>query len=115
VVGKTGTGKSYFLDPHGDLYHRVLDFCAYLNRLEPERKLAQRVIPFNIAETQKIIGFNPTARNARVLTYQVVALMESIRKCWGQDNFHNTPRLARWLYNTGYALIDSKTTFPHPT
>ena len=54
-----------------------------------------------------MIGFNPIARNARVMTYQVVALMEAIRKCFGQGSFQETPRLARWLFNVAYALVSS--------
>ena len=128
VLGATGVGKSFFLegvikslilegegvcliDPHGDLYHRVLDFCAYLNIERPDLGLTDRVIPVDIAERQHILGFNPIQRNARVKVYQVVALMEAIRKCWGQGSFQETPRLARWLYNTIYAVIDSGTTF----
>src|SRR5258708_5461924 len=127
VIGSTGLGKSYYLegmikslimqghgvcviDPHGDLYHRVLDFCAYLDGLQPERKLSSRVVPFDIAESTQIIGFNPMQRNARVMTYQVLALMESIRKVWGQDSFQATPRLARWLFNAAYAVIDANLT-----
>jgi Helicase HerA, central domain len=127
VVGSTGLGKSYFLegitkslilqgrgvcliDPHGDLYHRTLDFCAYLDRMEPERRLSTRVVPFDIAEGNQIIGFNPMQRNARVMTYQVLALMEAIRKVWGQDSFQATPRLARWLFNAAYAVIDANLT-----
>src|ERR1043166_8698123 len=49
--------------------------------------------------------------NARVLTYQVVALVEAIRKCWGQTSFQETPRLARWLFNTCYALVAAGVTF----
>jgi Helicase HerA, central domain/TraM recognition site of TraD and TraG len=128
VIGATGVGKSFFLegiiknlilegqgvcliDPHGDLYHRVLDFCAYANRFCPELRLQNRVIPFDIAETRHLLGFNPVARNARVEIYQVVALMEAVRKCWGQGSFQETPRLARWLFNTIYAVVNSETTF----
>lgn len=128
VVGATGVGKSFFLegvlknlildghgvcliDPHGDLYHRVLDFCAYLNIERPDLKLSKRVIPFDIAERQHILGFNPIQRNARAKVYQVVALMEAVRKCWGAGSFQETPRLARWLFNTLYAVIDSGATF----
>jgi len=127
VVGSTGLGKSYLLegivknlilkghgvcviDPHGDLYHRILDFCAQVDQIQPERKLGQRVIPFDIGESRKIIGFNPVQRNARVMTYQVLALMEAIRKVWGQDSFQNTPRLARWLFNAAYGVIDANLT-----
>jgi len=91
--------------------HRLLTFCAYVHRLQPELRLTERVIPFDVAETTHIIGFNPVARNARILTYQVVALMEAIRKCWSQTTFVETPRLARWLFNTNYALIEGGATF----
>jgi Helicase HerA, central domain/TraM recognition site of TraD and TraG len=127
VVGSSGVGKSFFLagvimnlileghgacvlDPHGDLYDQLLAFCAHFDRERPELQLSRRVIPFNIAETQRVIGFNPVARNARVMTYQVLALMEAIRKCWGQGSFQETPRLARWLYNTNYAVVESNLT-----
>ena len=130
VVGSTGGGKSYFLeavikqliakgqgvcviDPTGDLYHRLLDYCSFLHINRPELKLQERLIPFDIAESQNILGFNPMQPNARAITYQVVALIEAIRKCWGQDNFQQTPRLARWLFNTNYAVIESQSTFLH--
>lgn len=124
VLGASGVGKSFFLegmiktlilqgqgicliDPHGDLYHRVLDFCAWLHVKHPKARIAERVIPFDIAESKQVLGFNPIARNARVMTYQVVALMEAIRKAWGQSSFNETPRLARWLFNTAFALIEA--------
>lgn len=128
VVGATGVGKSFLLealikslilqgygvavlDPHGDLYHRLMSFCAWLSQQKPDLQLHRRVVPFDVAETQDVIGFNPIARNARVMTYQVVALMESIRKCWGQNSFQETPRLARWLFNVAYALVAANVTF----
>jgi len=128
ILGSTGVGKSFLIeaiikslilqgygvvliDPHGDLYHRLLAFCAWLSLKKPELQLQRRVVPFDVADTQDIIGFNPVARNARVMTYQVVALMESIRKCWGQGSFQETPRLARWLFNVACALVSAKVTF----
>lgn len=127
VIGSTGVGKSFFLeaiiknlilqgygvtllDPHGDLYHRILAFCAWLSAQKPEFGLQHRVIPLDVADSKAVLGFNPVARNARVMTYQVVALMESVRKCWGQDSFEATPRLARWLFNVAYALISAGVT-----
>lgn len=127
VLGASGVGKSFFLegilkllilqgqgvcliDPHGDLYHRLLEFCTWLHFHHPEKGIAQRLIPFDIAERQHIFGFNPVARNARVMTYQVVALIEAIRKVWGQESFDSTPRLARWLFNTAYAIIERELT-----
>lgn len=128
ILGSTGVGKSFLMeaiikslilqgcgvvliDPHGDLYHRLLAFCSWLSFQKPQLQLHRRVIPFDVAETQEIIGFNPVARNARVMTYQVVALMESIRKCWAQSSFDATPRLARWLFNVAYALVAANVTF----
>lgn len=127
VVGATGVGKSFFLEgiikrlieqgqgvclitPHEDIYERLIDYCAVVHHARPELGLARRVIPFDISNTRQILSFNPVARNARVMTYQVVALMDAIRKCWGQGSFQETPRLARWLYNTGYAVVESKLT-----
>jgi hypothetical protein len=128
VLGASGVGKSFFLeslikelilhgqgvcviDPHGDLYERLLEFCAWLHTKHNKRfKIAERLIPFNIAESKQVMGFNPVARNARIMTYQVVALMEAIRKAWGQSSFQETPRLARWLFNTAYAIIEGKLT-----
>lgn len=126
VLGGTGVGKSFFLqllikelilaghgvcviDPHGDLYHDVLDFCAYAATHKDGQKLnlAARVIPFDISEKRFVLGFNPMARNARVMSYQVATMMESIRKAWGAGSFDQTPRLARWLCNLNYALIES--------
>lgn len=128
ILGSTGVGKSFLIeailkslilqgygvvliDPHGDLYHRLLAFCAWLSQQKPELQLHRRVVPFDVADTENIIGFNPVARNARVMTYQVVALMESIRKAWGQNSFQETPRLARWLFNVAYALVSANVTF----
>ncbi len=128
ILGSTGVGKSFLMeaiikslilqgcgvvliDPHGDLYHRLLSFCAWLSIQKPQLQLERRVVPFDVAETQDIIGFNPVSRNARVMTYQVVALMESIRKAWGADSFQETPRLARWLFNVAYALVSANVTF----
>jgi hypothetical protein len=123
ICGSTGVGKSYFMEgilkhliraghgvcvitPHDEIYRRLVSYCAYLEMTRPELGLGRRVIPFDIDDTRRVIGFNPVARNARVLTYQVIALMEAIRKCWGTDTFQQTPRLARWLYNTGFAVVE---------
>jgi hypothetical protein len=123
LLGPTGVGKSSFLEgvlkelirrghglclitPHRDIYDHILTYCAHLHASRPELGLARRVIPFDIDESRHILGFNPVARNARVMTYQVVALMEAIRKSWGQANFNDTPLLARWLFNTSYGVVE---------
>jgi hypothetical protein len=79
VIGATGTGKSFMmeailkslilqgfgvtlLDPHGDLYERMLAFCAWLAMRKPELQLHRRVVPLDFAETRHVMGFNPIAR-----------------------------------------------------
>src|SRR5689334_12861395 len=64
ILGSTGVGKSFFLeaiikslilqgrgvvliDPHGDLYHRLLSFCSWLSVQKPQLGLHRRVIPFD--------------------------------------------------------------------
>src|SRR5580693_7883182 len=61
VLGSTGVGKSFFLeaaikslilqgygvallDPHGDLYDRILNFCAWLSIQKPQLQLHRRVV-----------------------------------------------------------------------
>src|SRR3977135_3834160 len=67
VLGSTGVGKSFFLeaaikslilqgygvallDPHGDLYERILTFCAWLSIQKPQLQLHRRVVPFDVSE-----------------------------------------------------------------
>jgi len=123
VIGATGVGKSKFLehlirlvitmpskppviviDPHGVLYRDILKVCAVLN-------LSDRVVLFDPSETDYIVGYNPMARDEKSLSYQVLSLLEACRKVWGQETFNETPRLARWLYNTIDVLIEGKATF----
>ena len=104
VIGSTGVGKSFFvegvmkslilkgqgicpIDPHGDLYNRILEFCCHLSGQRPDLKLDSRVIPFDVGNTRDILGFNPVARNARVMTYQVVALMERFENVGARERF----------------------------
>lgn len=121
IVGATGTGKSKFLeiiarqiivakskpaliviDPHGDLYHDLLAFCA-----AKSAKTQKRLILLDPAERRYITGFNPMKRDRRTLEYQASMMLEAIRKCWGMETFHETPRMARWLYNTIRTLIEA--------
>lgn len=121
VIGATGTGKSKFLenmiredlkagrgvcviDPTGELYDDIVRYCV-------QHQIDKKVLLFDPQESDYIIGFNPMERNAKTLSYQVLSLVECIRKVWGQDDFQQTPRLARWLYNICDALIESDMTF----
>jgi hypothetical protein len=122
VIGGSKTGKSFFLqvlarelikspqrpsvivlDPHGSLYHDLVDFCVYAG-------LADRVIYFN-PSTTPIIGYNPLQRQGRAEPhYHAVMVLEAFRKVWGQQGFEATPRLNRWLYNSIMATIEAELT-----
>lgn len=122
VVGVTGMGKSKFLeilarqiiiakskpalivlDPHGDLYQDLLLFCV-------AKGVKDRLILLDPRERRFITGFNPMRRDQRTLEYQASMMLEAIRKCWGMETFHQTPRMARWLYNTILTLIEAHLT-----
>ncbi|MEM4408038.1 MAG: type IV secretion system DNA-binding domain-containing protein [Candidatus Caldarchaeum sp.] len=122
IVGTTGVGKSKFLeilarqiivakskpalivlDPHGDLYYDLLAFCA-------AKGIAKRLVLLDPRESRYITGFNPMRRDRRTLEYQSSMMLEAIRKCWGMETFHQTPRMARWLYNTILTLIEANLT-----
>lgn len=121
VIGSTGSGKSKFLeyliqedikkghgvcviDPHGDLYKSVIRFCA-------DHKLYDRVIPFNPADLEYCVGFNPVRRPAKEISYQVGRLIEACLKAWRQEKATDTPRLRLWLHKIFYALVDLDLTF----
>lgn len=121
VIGSTGSGKSKFLeyliredikkghgvcviDPHGDLYKSIIRFCA-------DHKLYDRVIPFNPADLEYCIGFNPVRRPAREKAYQVGRLVEACLKAWKQDTSLDMPRLSRWLNRIFSALVELDLTF----
>ncbi|MBI1744116.1 type IV secretion system DNA-binding domain-containing protein, partial [Candidatus Acetothermia bacterium] len=127
IIGATGVGKSKFLealarqiikaksqpalvvlDPHGDLYHDILAYCV-------AHKIRDRLVILDPHEQQFRTGFNPMRRDQRSITYQSVMMLEGIKKCWGQETFHQTPRMARWLYNTIRSLVEAELTLAEAT
>lgn len=120
VIGATGTGKTKFLehlirqdilkgnglcliDPHGDLYRAIMRFCA-------DNQLEQKVIPFNPADPEFSVGFNPVKRQAMDISYQVGRLCDACLKAWKQEDSVDTPRLRRWLYRVFYTLAEKDLT-----
>lgn len=113
VIGKTGTGKSTFLetlirqditageglalfDPHGDLVERVL------TAIPDERK--QDLIYFNAPDASRPLGFNPLEKvppGQRPLTAS--GMLEVFKKIWS-DSWG--PRLEHILRNALLALLD---------
>ena len=113
VVGKTGTGKSTFLetlirqdaeagsglallDPHGSLIANVLTALPSHRRTE--------LVHFNVADPTQRIGINPLQHvhpQARPLAAS--ALIEVFRKTWAESW---GPRVEHILRNTLLALLD---------
>src|ERR1039458_3714209 len=72
VIGSSGSGKSKFLewmmrqdlsnrqgfcliDPHGTLYHDVLDYCAH-------KVLKRDIVLLNLSEPSHVVAFNQIGR-----------------------------------------------------
>ena len=115
VLGSTKRGKSWFLkslawqiitnpdqhgliviDPHGDLYRSLLNFCSFLSTFDP--RIKDRVVLFDPGNDEQVIGFSPFT-GVGDSEYRASRALEVFRKVWGQDSFDKTPRLARWLFN----------------
>ncbi len=117
VVGKSGTGKSKFLelliisdilagkgvgvlDPHGDLVDAVLKY------IPPERK--DDVVIFDPADLDYPIAFNPLEQVPPELRLRVtIGFVEIFKKLFGANW---TPRLEHVLRYTTLALLDSPNT-----
>ena len=124
VLGGTGSGKSKFLellirqdvqnkevglillDPHGSLYHSVIDYAAHYHP-----KLAERFVLFNPSDPQKgIVGFNPIVSDTNNIDFIVSSLVSAVLKVSGQYNVRDTPRINRWLTNIFYPLVSNSLT-----
>lgn len=118
ILGASGGGKSRLtellmrlnltqskggfclLDPHGSLYHSMVN---YLAMKRPD--LADRVILIDPAnDTQPVVGFNPLPEAANNLDFMVSTLVEGCLKAWGQTDPKSTPRIARWLENIFHVI-----------
>ena len=117
VIGSPGSGKSKFLehlirqdilagrglcliDPHGELYENVLEWCAYT-------RLDREIIPLNASRGEHIVGFNPLLRAAGDVAAHVDRCLEAILKAWGAANSDQSPRLDRILGALLTAIIEA--------
>jgi len=118
IVGKSGAGKSTVLfnlamhdimagegiaviDPHGDLAEAIID------AIPPER--THEVCYFNVADTERPVGFNPLARVPRERQALAAAgIVAAFKHLWG-DSWG--PRLEQFLFPGVAALLES----PRPT
>lgn len=118
ITGATRRGKSYLtsilarifakdsavilLDPHGTLAEQVLEHLSYDKQMVLE---ADRVIYWDINSKEQTIGYNPLKRIEYIdLDKQVDMLMDACLRVWGQDDFNETPTLARWLF-LGFSIL----------
>jgi len=125
VIGRTGVGKTYFLellarnlihegygfcviDPHGGLYKRIAQYLA----TQPHR--SKDVLFFNPSEegADYSIGFNPLKRWKYYPQVDVQVRLGSsgIAKIW-QDDPKRTPLLQRNISNILYPLIEGGLTY----
>lgn len=120
VIGSTGTGKSKFLewmirgdilagnglcliDPHGDLYDEILQWCAYKNFLSD-----REIILLNPSEGDYVTGFNPFSQGEGEIDAQVNRRIQVTLKAWGMESSDQTPTLERWLRCIFWTLIEQR-------
>lgn len=125
-IGRSGKGKSFgleawirhhllapnmpgvvVLDPGGDLYRRLVAFCAANSH---RNNIGQRLVLFDPGRTDYIIGYNPLRRDRRSLDGKALMLFEVFNRVCMQDDFTQTPRLARWFYNALLLLLSGPAT-----
>ncbi len=123
VIGGTGTGKSNFLfnciiqdiehgngvsliDPHGELYHRVLNWLAEKKAITGMRKIHL----VDLTEPQLALSFNPLKHIEGDITTTASNNMEAISQVWGEDTTQ-TPRLREVLQQIIIALSYKNLTY----
>jgi len=122
VLGRSGQGKTYLLehmirsdidnrrglcliDPHGDLYERVLKYCV-------RKRLHNKVILIDPNDYQWAVGLNYLEYNSAIYsaTSHAGIVMRGIAKVFGGESPETMPRLQRWERNALVPLIQAKLT-----
>lgn len=120
VIGAPGSGKSKFLehcirqdiragrplcliDPHGALYRAVLEWCCYLGDCLP-----LPIIPLNLSEARRVIGFNPFDGEGGSSTHTAANRgLATLVKAYGLKNTDDMPTLEFVVRSMFHALIDN--------
>jgi hypothetical protein len=123
VIGSSGSGKSKFLesmirgelrnrqgfcllDPHGNLYDDVLNYCSH-------HVLDRDIILLNPSSPNSVIGFNPFQRpdhgNISVL---VDRRINATMHAWDRPNTDQTPTLERTLRLIYTVMLDQNLGLP---
>jgi len=124
VIGSSGTGKSKFLeslirqdlrnrqgfcliDPHGSLYHDVLNYCAF-------KVLKRDIILLDLSSPESVIGFNPFKQeHGGDVSVQVDRRIAATVHAWGVSGTDETPTLERTLRLIYTTLIENQLSFHH--
>lgn len=109
MVGPPGSGKTrlilqlftqlvrrldatiILINPKGDLCRLARDTVINAGQ-------AKRLLLFDPAEKENVIGYNMLRPNGLSVTTHAKAAREAIRSAWGQDSFDGTAQLARFLF-----------------
>lgn len=123
VIGSSGSGKSKFLewlirgdlknrqgfallDPHGTLYHDVVQYCAH-------HVLNREVILLDLSQPHAIIGFNPFQRPlAGDISVHVDRRITATMHAWNTPNTDETPTLARTLRLIYTVMLETNLSLP---
>lgn len=117
VIGSSGSGKSKFLewmmrgdlqsrqgfcliDPHGELYHDVMRYCAH-------HVSRQEIIPLDLSRADQVVSFNPFRRQPDAdIAVQVDHRIAATMHAWNVRNTDQTPTLERTLRLIYTVMLD---------
>lgn len=123
VLGRSGQGKTYLLesmmrsdidngrglcliDPHGDLYERILRYCV-------RKRLDDKVILIDPRDREWAVGLNYLEFDERAhseVTSHTGMVMKGIAKVFGGEAVEAMPRLQRWERNALVPLVAAQFT-----
>jgi len=123
VLGRSGWGKSYFLenairqdieagrgvcvlDPSGDLYNRLVKFCHIRRSIN---RLKDRLILINPRDDEWSVGLNylEILDSTTTPSTQANIVARAIAKAFADEKLEEKPRLEHWLPITLLPLINA--------
>lgn len=96
------------LDPHGSVYHNVVDWMAE----NGTAALKRPVVLVDLARQDSVVAYNVLRRRDQASRSVIVdALVEAIAHVWGAANTTATPLFARWASNLLTLLYENPPPF----
>jgi hypothetical protein len=100
------------LDPHGSVYHNVVDWLADGG----SAALKRPVVLIDPSRSDRILAYNVLRQRETAAKWVVIdALVEAIAHVWGAANTQQTPLFARWASNLLTLLYQNKLTLAEAT